>query len=399
MKAIIVGSGAGGSTVAKELSGNEIEVTLIEKGPKIAEKAAFKCYANVGSEVNILRTICLGGTTTVSAGNGVRALEKELRVLGIDLSNEFEDAEKELGVNPLPDSHFGDATKRIMAAAEKLGFVVKKMPKFIDHAKCNICSNCASGCPNGAKWSATEFVTDAEKNGAKIITDMPVDDILVKNGEVAGVRCGSKILSADIVVLSAGALETPLLLKRLGLPTTPSMFVDTFTTIGGVLDGIELNKEIVMNAVIEFNEFVLYPHFSNLLLKRMEERGLNVSPDDILGLMVKIKDEAVGDVNETVEKGITNRDAVLLSEGASVAGAILAEAGADPSTFVATPLRGAHPGGTARIGEAVDKNMATEVNGLYVADASVLPATPGAPPILTIVALAKYVSKIILGRN
>ena len=394
-----MGSGAGGSTVAKELSGNEIEVTLIEKGPKIAEKEAFKCYANVGSEVNILRTICLGGTTMVSAGNGVRALEKELRVLGIDLSNEFEDAEKELGVNPLPDSHFGDATKRIMAAAEKLGFVVKKMPKFIDPAKCNMCSKCASGCPNGAKWSATEFVTDAEKNGAKIITEMPVDEILVKNGEVAGVRCGSKILSADIVVLSAGALETPLLLKRLGLPTTPSIFVDTFTTIGGVLDGIELNKEIVMNAVIEFNEFVLYPHFSNLLLKRMEERGLNVSPDDILGLMVKIKDEAVGDVNETVEKGITNRDAVLLSEGASVAGAILAEAGADPSTFVATPLRGAHPGGTARIGEAVDKNMATEVNGLYVADASVLPATPGAPPILTIVALAKYVSKIILGRN
>ena len=394
-----MGSGAGGSTVAKELSGKGIDVTLIEKGPKIAEKEAFKCYANVGSEVNILRTICLGGTTMVSAGNGVRVLEKELHVFGIDLRNEFEDAEKELGVNPLPDSHFGDATKRIMAAAEKLGFVVNKMPKFIDPANCNMCGTCASGCPNGAKWSAAEFVTEAEKNGAKIITEMSVDEIVVKNGEVAGVRCGSKIISADIVVLSAGALETPLLLKRLGLLTTPSMFVDTFTTIGGVLDGIGQNKEIVMNAVIEFNEFVLYPHFSDHLLKRMEECGLKVSLDDILGLMVKIKDEAVGEVTETVEKGITNRDAVLLSEGASVAGAILAEAGADPSTFVATPLRGAHPGGTARIGEAVDKNMATEVNGLYVADASVLPATPGAPPILTIVALAKYVSKIILARN
>jgi len=66
MKAIIVGSGAGGSTVAKELSGRGIDVTLIEKGPKIAEKEAFKCYANVGSEVTILRTLCLGGTTTVS---------------------------------------------------------------------------------------------------------------------------------------------------------------------------------------------------------------------------------------------------------------------------------------------------------------------------------------------
>ncbi len=66
----------------------------------------------------------------------------------------------------------------------------------------------------------------------------------------------------------------------------------------------------------------------------MEERGLNVSPDDILGLMVKTKDEAVGEVNDTVEKGITNRDAVILSEGASVAGAILAEVGAEPSRFI-----------------------------------------------------------------
>ncbi len=61
-----MGSGAGGSTVAQELSGRGIDVTLIEKGPKIAEKEAFKCYANVGSGGNILRTICLGGTTTVS---------------------------------------------------------------------------------------------------------------------------------------------------------------------------------------------------------------------------------------------------------------------------------------------------------------------------------------------
>ena len=395
MESIIVGSGAGGSTVAKELSGNGIDVTLIEKGPKIAEREAFKCYANVGSEVNILRTICLGGTTMVSAGNGVRALAEELRVLGLDLSNEFADAEKELGVKPLPDSHFGEATKRIMTAAEKLGFLVNKMPKFIDPSKCNMCGNCASGCPNGAKWTAAKFVTEAENNGAQIIADTPVDDILVKNGEVTGVRCGSKILSADTVILAAGALETARLLKRLGLPTTTNMFVDTFTTIGGVLDGIKLNKEVVMNASIEFKDFALYPHFSSHLTKRMNAHGLTVSPDDVLGLMVKIKDEAVGAVNENVEKGITNRDAVLLSEGAAVAGSILAEAGADPSTFVTTPLRGAHPGGTARIGEVVDKNLATEVNGLYVADASVLPATPGAPPILTIVALAKYVSKFI----
>ena len=90
--------------------------------------------------------------------------------------------------------------------------------------------------------------------------------------------------------------------------------------------------------------------------------------------------------------GVTNRDAVLLSERASIACSILEEAGADSSTFVSTPLRGAYPGGTARIDTSVDKNLEGEVSGLYVADASMLPAAPGAPLILVIVALAKYVS-------
>jgi len=394
-----VGSGAGGATVAKELSNKGVEVLLIEKGPTIDAKEASKYYSNIDSEVEILRTFCLGGTTTVSAGNGVRTLEKELRELGIDLSEEFEDAERELGVRTLPDSHFGEGTKRIMAAAENLGFDVKKMPKFIDPAKCTPCGKCASGCPNGAKWSAAEFVKAAEKNGAKILTDMPVDGIIVKGGEVAGVRSKGKVISADIVVLSAGALETPRLLKKQELLTTPNLFVDTFTTIGGALEGIKLNKEVTMNALIAFEDFILSPHFSNRLVKRMEARGVKVSSEDVLGIMVKIKDEELGEVDEDVKKGVTNRDAVLLSEGAAIAGSILEKAGADPSTFVSTPVRGAHPGGTARIGEAVDKSMATAVSGLYVADASVLPASPGAPPILTIVALAKYVSKNILDRS
>ncbi|MCW3142262.1 MAG: GMC family oxidoreductase, partial [Methanophagales archaeon] len=212
------------------------------------------------------------------------------------------------------------------------------------------------------------------------------------------VRSGDRIFSDDIVVLSAGALETPRLLKKLGLPTASnSLFVDTFITIGGILKGIGFNEEVTMNAVIKYEDFLLSPHFSRHLVDEMEKRGLKASSGDILGIMVKIKDEEVGIVaeEEKVEKSVTNRDAVLLSEGASIAGSILEEAGVDPSTFVSTPLRGAHPGGTARIGIAVNKNLNTEVSGLYVADASVLPAAPGAPPILTIVALAKYVSSII----
>ena len=391
---IVVGSGAGGATVAKELATIDVPVTLIEKGPEIEEKDAFKHYSNIDSEVKVMRTICLGGTTTVSAGNGIRCLEEKLKQVGIDPKTEFEEAEKELGVGVLPDSLVGAGTKRIMAAAENIGLDVNKMPKFIDPAKCKSDGRCTQGCPNNAKWNALRFVKEAERNDARIITGVPVDEVLVKSGEVKGVRSGDRIFSDDIVVLSAGALETPRLLNRIGLPTS-SLFVDTFITIGGFLEGIGFNKEVTMNAVIKFKDFLLSPHFSKRLVDGMDKKGLKASSGDILGIMVKIKDEEVGVVDEKIEKGVTNRDAALLSEGASIAGSILEEAGADPLTFVATSLRGAHPGGTARIGVSVGNNLETGVSGLYVADASVLPVAPGAPPILTIVALAKYVSRII----
>jgi len=386
---IVVGSGAGGATVAKELAAKGVTVTLIEKGPWIEEKDASEHYSNVDSEVRVMRTICLGGITTVSAGNGVRCLEEELKQVGIDLRAEFKEAEKELGIGVLPNSLFGEGTRRIMEAAENLGLDVKKMPKFIDSAKCKLDGRCAFGCPENAKWSALSFVKEAERKGAKIITGMPVDEVVVKSGEVKGVRSGDRVFLDDTVVLSAGALETPRLLRGLGLPTTSnSLFVDTFITIGGILKGIGFKREVTMNAVIMFEDFLLSPHFSSHLVAGMERRGLKASSGDILGIMVKIKDEEGGIVDEKVEKGVTNRDALLLSEGASIAGSILEEAGAEPSTFVSTPLRGAHPGGTAKIGISVDKNLETEMSGLYVTDASVLPAAPGAPPILTIVALA-----------
>ena len=43
----------------------------------------------------------------------------------------------------------------------------------------------------------------------------------------------------------------------------------------------------------------------------------------------------------------------------------------------------------------MDNNFESEIRGLYVADASVIPEAPGRPPILTIVAIAKKVAKIV----
>ena len=103
-----------------------------------------------------------------------------------------------------------------------------------------------------------------------------------------------------------------------------------------------------------------------------------------------------GKVRENcIEKYSTSNDVSLLARGSAVAGAILTEAGVDPTTLTSTPARGAHPGGTAAIGEVVDKNLETEISGLFVADASVFPSAPGAPPVLTIVALARRLGRYL----
>ena len=70
--------------------------------------------------------------------------------------------------------------------------------------------------------------------------------------------------------------------------------------------------------------------------------------------------------------------------------------GVEQSSIVSTPIRGAHPGGTAAMGKVVNNDLETEIKGLYVADASVIPQAPGRPPILTITALAKKLAKNIL---
>lgn len=391
---IVVGSGAGGAAVARELAFYGINVTLLEKGRSILTENAHQCYDNLDVGVELLKATCLGGTTLVTAGNAVRSCQEELEAMGINLENEYWELERELNIGPLPDTHFGEGTLKIMDAASSLGLSMDKMPKFINPRECIPCGKCSFGCPRNAKWSSLNYLEEAENFGAKIIENSPVTRIVVTDGQISGVYSHEQKYMADMVILCAGAVETPRLLGTAGLVAGEHLFVDTFVTVGGVLKDIDFHKEISMNALYMGDGFILAPHYSSLINSRI---GKNVTSEkDILGMMVKIRDERSGCVGDsTVIKNNTSHDVGLIAEGSSLAGAILTEAGADPGSFVSTPARGAHPGGTAAIGDVVDENLETEISGLFVCDASVLPSAPGAPPVLTILALAKRLSKYI----
>lgn len=399
---IIIGSGAGGGILAMELSKNGIPVTIIEKGPSINLNDAFRYYDPSDDKVDILKTSCTGGTTTVSAGNGVRVLEKELEDMGISIYEELDEIETLLSVHEMDDDHFGIGNRKFIETSKKLNLNPIKMPKFIKDEKCIPCGKCAFGCPRDAKWTSIEFIKQAVENGAVFLDNTEVIEIIVEDNKVKGVIVKNKknkeeLIISDTVISSAGAINTAKLLQKLGLPAGKKLFMDPFVTIGGIIKDIGFNKEVQMNSLIKGENYILAPHYASFIANELKKK--DVEESDIFSIMVKIPDDNFGHIKDgEVIKENSEKDVRFIAEGSAVAGSILINSGVDPKSIISTNLRGAHPGGTAAIGEVVDLNLETKIKGLYVSDASILPKAPGAPPILTILALSKRLSKHLISK-
>ena len=399
---IVIGTGAGGAIIAMELAKANIPVTILERGPYIKSKDSFEYYdmkyydkrfKNTNS-VDLLKTTCIGGSTIVAAGNGVRVLEDEFKELGIDLSEEYSEIEELLGIHQMDDAHIGKGTQKFIDCANELGFDAMKMPKFIRDEDCKPCGKCSFGCPRDAKWSGKDFVDIAVENGAELITGAEVIKVSTAGKSIKSVEYikdgKDESIESDLVILAAGAIDSAVILQKSGIDAGNKLFFDPFVSVGGVLKNINFNSETQMNGLAVGKEYILAPHFSSFIAKYIKETDPEIEDKDILSIMVKVPDDMVGTVDSegNVFKFNTIDDIRRLAQGSAAAGAILEKAGVDPTTMTSTVFRGAHPGGTAAIGEVVDKNLKTEIDGLYVSDASVIPVSPGKPPILLILALA-----------
>ncbi len=463
---VIVGTGAGGATAARDLSLTKNNVVMLEKGNHYQPGDAVNHIINkkvisnsplskkessslettspiilsnstdienqeieqINLEENVHRLNIelmylegVGGTTFVSMANACYACSKcyadstttQFQVHDLELYNEFLEAGKEMNINPLPYDYRGPTTSKITQAAEELGYYIEAMPKFIDFSKCTKCGDCLANCQTGAKWDSSKFVEDAQKLGAELLTGFEVTKIIhdgVRVSGVEGIVNGvKKTIPSDKVILAAGALNTPLILRNSQITegVGEDLFCDLFITVGAYLKDAGLNKEIPMGVKSEFGPYFLSPHYSSYLPPLIEEKfkkqgkEIEVTAEDVAGFMIKIADESNGylDENGEVFKDITSDDIKLFNEGIKKATEILIKIGADPSSVVISPIRGAHPGGTASMGKVVDSSLQTNIKGLYIADASVIPRAPGRPPILTIVGLAKKLAKIINKEN
>lgn len=353
----------------------------------------------------------IGGTTASSIGNACfscsgcysNSIMQQFEDKNLNIFEELLEASGELNVSYFPKKLWGHSTQLIAQAGEELGYIVEPMPKFINFEKCQSCGKCVNGCLFDAKWDATYFVREAVEYGAELVTEFNVFEVLHENNEVIGVVGINKnnekvIYKAKKVVLAAGALNTPIILKNSEIKNVGGqIFFDIFTTIGGYLENAKLKNELLMGIKAEFGPYFLSPHYSMQLLPLMQEKGIVAEEKDVIGIMLKFADTCIGTIDSegNIEKTLTKLDVDLIKGGYEKAVNILLKLGVKQESIVATSLKGAHPGGTAAVGEVVDNNFETEVKGLYVSDASVIPEAPGRPPILTIVAIAKKVAKIV----
>ena len=420
---MIVGSGAGGATLARELIRQNKSVLVLEKGGYVWKMGSFqdslrfydanpvtKIPKKSKEGVILWRTLMAGGSTVVSCGNATRCLETELADLGIELSLYLTEAEREMEVSLFPEDKLTTGSQKIRKAADEMGYPMKLMPKFIHLSKCKQCGQCAFGCPRGAKWTALNYLNEARENGLEIKFNTTVTEVLQKNGRAIGIKGIHNdreiYYYANTVILSAGGLGTPVILQKSGVKKAgQSLFMDLLINTYGITRGFNQINEPTMSL---FNRedhsrrrFILSPFVNHNPLVRFIElgpRGLTLPTNRLIGLMTKTADESTGkiDVNGKVSKPVTDKDWKRLREGASVAMGILVEAGANAKSILFSKVQGAHPGGTAAIGQVVDQNLQTEMDHLFVCDASVLPKSPGMPPILTLCALAKWLANKLI---
>lgn len=247
----VIGTGAGGAVAAAELAESGARVVLVEEGeywsggdfsdePVEQIRRLYRDRGMTGSIGNTFIGIPLGkavgGTTIINSGTCWRTPEEVLRrwehelgipdLAGGGLEVEFSRVEQVLNVAPVPEELLGASGRLFRRGAEALGFRGETIRRNV--AGCRGTGICAFGCPHGAKQSTdTSYVPRALRAGARLHVRARAERVLIESGRALGVVAqrldrqgtptGERLwVLADRVVVSAGAVLTPVLLSRSG---------------------------------------------------------------------------------------------------------------------------------------------------------------------------------------
>lgn len=475
---VVVGSGAGGGTAAAVLAGAGLNVVVLERGGYYDDadfdggelSGLSRLYAGgpastAEGQIALVAGSCLGGGTVVNWTTSFPTppeVRAEWAALGASqfADDEYEKATKavtsRLSVNT--DHSTASARDVVMERGlRSLGWQVDATPRNV--VGCDMgtdCGRCGYGCRLGAKQSVTKtWLADAEAAGAKLVVNTDVRAIEVKQGRAVGVRgttaAGHAVtVHARAVVVAAGAIQTPALLRRSGF-TDPAigkyLRLHPATAVWGVFDeeirpwegGMQTRYSREHSDLDGHGHGVIYetgPGNPASLQGFMNWRGgaahlaalKDLAHSAVVGVITRDRDhgevKVARDGEPVPHYRLSAFDAAHLHAGVEGATRILAAAGArrifsahqagpayEPERagtyeefIAACHSAGYQPGrcsiaalhimGTARMGgsrdtSATDPDGATwEVPNVVVADGSCFPTSSGVNPMISIEAIA-----------
>jgi choline dehydrogenase-like flavoprotein len=261
---VIIGSGAGGGAVAKELVPlvrDGKKVLVLEQGPRISADEcngretdmAPALYEDEGGFLTTEGTMTLafgrayGGSTVVYTGTSMQPPARVIDAWNIpgvthaDLDARARKYAGENNVHLLEEHLLNENNRLFVEGCEKAGYRAEQFP--INVKGCKGSSLCNLGCPNNAKQGTHAVqLPEAERGGVEIVTRasaLRIEDrsVLVRVSEKpAGGKGtssewapGEYLIRAGIVVLAGGAVGSPALLLRSGLTGLPARVGEGFT--------------------------------------------------------------------------------------------------------------------------------------------------------------------------
>ncbi|MGB1091317.1 MAG: GMC family oxidoreductase [Oceanobacter sp.] len=486
--AVVVGSGAGGAINAYELAKAGKKVLVLEAGPyvpsdKFAEMLAVAMgtlyadeggQANTAQDVTVLQGRCVGGSTVVNAALCFRTPEYYLKIwreqFGLtELTQErmtgyFEKVERNLNIQPNEGYETSAGAELIKKGLKKLDIPEGNAKRNI--RDCVLSGFCFSGCKSDRKQSMlVTYLPWACNHGAEIFADTRVTQVVAKNGRAKGVlaevvdpktgQVKTRVnVSAPLVVMAAGPIQTPIILQQSGLanssgqvgknfachPTlsVTAMFDQKVDDFHGATHSLYVDTNILpeeggwlqLNAVQEPVEasFQAEPGTGKAYVSYMEKYR------NSMRLITLIHDKNVGEVKlvdgaKHIEYSVDDEDFENMKKGLKQNARILFAAGASylylptyDRTLIEIPEQidsvidglkngvakyrytSFHPQGTCRMGADPKTSVVSpsgethDVKNLYVADASLLPTSIGYNPSETVYALASFIADKINGR-
>jgi choline dehydrogenase-like flavoprotein len=394
----------------------------------------------------------LGGTTLVNSGTCFRTpprvLDRWRRDFGLELDEQslrpcFERVEQSLSVAEVAPELAGKNAAVARRGAERLGWSHGYLRR--NARGCVGSGVCAYGCPTSAKQhTGITYVPRAEAAGATVVTDADVRTIVVRGGRARGVEArladGTRLeVTAPTVVVAAGTVHTPVLLERNELgrgsgqlgrnlslhPATAafalmdetvdmargvpqSLYVDQFADEGIVFEGIAgppayAAMSLPLTGRRHAEAMAAY--------RRLAQFGLMVSDSSrgrvrVVGGRPLIRYDLDEADLDRVRKGLARLRELFVAAGARDVYLPLPH-GVEPAAARRRDLKllAFHPLGTARADArpshgVVDGALALHgVEGVYVADGSVVPSALGVNPQMTIMALATRLAFHLLGQR